>query len=162
MMKLVDILNEVLQEAPLRTYGDLRSLLKAIFRKQRGVKIVAKGKEVAIDTLWGVLGPGAAASKATFDLFRAAYDKPDSKKTDTWLDRLDVDDDISAIVDDTVENAFLKALVKTVEAEPAEKELEPDFDMNQKLKDWLHANYNQRTIDVKGIDLKKKSKGSVF
>ena len=44
------------------------------------------------------------------------------------------------------------------------KKIEADFDINQKLKDWLAGEYNQRTIDIKGIDLKKKkpTKGSVF
>jgi hypothetical protein len=54
------------------------------------------------------------------------------------------------------------ALVKMVEAEPADKQLELDFNINEKLKDWLSKNYNQRTIDVKGIDLKKQKKGKVF
>ena len=69
---------------------------------------------------------------------------------------------MSAIVDDTVEDAFLKALVKMVEAEPADKQLELDFNINEKLKDWLSKNYNKRTIDVRGIDLKKQKKGKVF
>ena len=30
--------------------------------------------------------------------------KPDTKKTQTWIDKLDVDDEFSAIVDDTIEN----------------------------------------------------------
>ena len=160
-MKLKDILTEVLQEAPLQTYGDLRNFLKMLFAKQKGLKLYSKGKEVAIEYALGFL-PGAAAAKTTFGFFKAAFDKPDAKKTDTWLDRLDIDDDMSAIVDDTVEDAFLKALVKMVEAEPADKQLELDFNINEKLKDWLSKNYNQRTIDVKGIDLKKQKKGKVF
>ena len=34
-------------------------------------------------------------------------------------------------------------------------------DINQRLKDWLAGEYNQRTIDIKGIDLKKK-KPTIF
>jgi len=161
MIKLKDVLNEVLQEAPLQTYGDLHNLLLAITKNKKGTKVLQKGKDVALDIVLGVI-PGASLAKNTFDIFKAAFSKPDEKKTDTWLDRLDIDDDMSAIVDDTVENAFLKSLVKTVESESSDKQLEPDFNINEKLKDWLAKTYNQRTIDVKGIDLKKQTKGSVF
>ena len=98
----------------------------------------------------------------TFQFFKAAYSKPDNKKTGTWLDRLDVDDDMSAIVADDVEDQFLKIFAQIIDDEPPDKEIEADFDINQRLKDWLAGEYNQRTIDIKGIDLKKKTKGSVF
>ncbi len=80
------------------------------------------------------------------------------------MDRLDVDDDMSAIVADDVEDQFLKIFAQIIDDEPPNREIEDDFDINQRLKDWLAGEYNQRTIDIKGIDLKKKkpTKGSVF
>ena len=163
MIKLKNILSEVLTEAQVKTYGDLQKLMKSIFAKQKGAKIAQAGKEVAVDTVLSLI-PGGSAAKNTFQFFKAAYSKPDAKKTDTWLDRLDVDDDMSAIVADDVEDQFLKIFAQIIDDEPPNKEIEDDFDINQRLKDWLAGEYNQRTIDIKGIDLKKKkpTKGSVF
>jgi hypothetical protein len=163
MIKLKNILSEILTEAQVETYGDLQKLMKSIFAKQKGAKIAQAGKDVAIDTVLSLI-PGGGAAKNTFQFFKAAYSKPDAKKTDTWLDRLDVDDDMSAIVADDVEDEFLKTFAQDIDSEQPDKEIEADFDINQRLKDWLAGEYNQRTIDIKGIDLKKKkpTKGSVF
>ena len=163
MIKLKNILSEILTEAQVKTYGDLQNLIKSIIKKKKGAKIAQAGKEVAVDTVLSLI-PGGSAAKNTFQFFKAAYSKPDAKKTDTWLDRLDVDDDMSAIVADDVEDQFLKIFAQIIDDEPPNKEIEDDFDINQRLKDWLAGEYNQRTIDIKGIDLKKKkpTKGSVF
>ena len=50
------------------------------------------------------------------------------------------------IVDDTVENAFMKALSATIEKEPNNKQLEPDFNMNAKMVDYLKDTHNGRTV----------------
>jgi hypothetical protein len=60
---------------------------------------------------------------------------------------------MSAIVDDTVENGFLKAIASTIEAESDTKPLEPDFNMNAKMVDYLKSKYSGRTIT--GITEKK-------
>ena len=129
----------------LETYGDLKKLIKAISLKQKGEKIISKGKEFALDQILGLI-PGASNAKTAFSFFQAAFKKPDTKKTGTWLDRLDIDDDMSAIVDDTVENGFMKALSATLEKEPDDKALEPDFNMNAKMVDYLRKTHNGRTV----------------
>jgi hypothetical protein len=72
--------------------------------------------------------------------------KPDGKKTNTWLDKLDVDDDMSQIVDDTVENGFMQAMTKSIESEQDTKPLEDDFNMNAKMVDYLKKTYSGRTV----------------
>lgn len=129
----------------LKTYGDLKKLIKAISLKQKGEKVISQGKEFALDQLLGLI-PGASNAKTAFAFFSAAFKKPDTKKTQTWLDRLDIDDDMSAIVDDTVENGFMKALSATLEKEPDNKALEPDFNMNAKMVDYLRKTHNGRTV----------------
>ena len=62
------------------------------------------------------------------------------------MDRLDVDDEMSAIVDDTVENGFMEHMAAAIEAEPDDKTLEPDFNMNAKMVDYLRDTYKGRTI----------------
>jgi hypothetical protein len=125
----------------LNTYGDLKKVIKAIALKQKGEKI----GDIALGTLMGFI-PGAEAAKTTFEFIRAAISKPDSKKTSTWLDKLDVDDQMSAIVDDTVENGFMQAMAKSIEAESDTKPLEPNFNMNAKMVDYLKTTYKGRTV----------------
>ena len=96
----------------METYGDLKKTIKAISRKQKGEKI---GK-VAVDAVISAV-PGAGAVKSVYDLVKASFGKPDTVKTDSWLDKLDVDDHMSAIVDDTVENDFLEFISKEIEGE---------------------------------------------
>jgi hypothetical protein len=127
--------------AELKTYGDLKKVIKAISLKQKGEKI----GNLALDQVVGLI-PGAGAAKTTFDFIKAAFKKPDAKKTQTWLDRLDIDDDMSAIVDDTVENGFMQSMAKTIESEPDDKELEPDFNMNARMVDYLRKQYDGRHI----------------
>jgi len=125
----------------LNTYGDLKKTIKAISLGQKKEKI----GNVALGALTSFL-PGADAAKTTFDFVRAAFSKPDTKKTKTWIDKIDVDDKFSAIVDDTIENAFLKVISQTFDNEPDNKPLEDDFNMNQKLVDYLKGNFGGRTV----------------
>lgn len=135
----------------LKTYGDLKKAIKLISLKQKGEKVAG----VALDTIINLV-PGLDAAKTTFDFIKASISKPDEKKTKTWLDRLDVDDKMSAIVDDTVENGFMKAVAQTIESEPEDKELEQDFNMNAKMVNYLRDKYDGRYID--GIQEEKINK----
>jgi hypothetical protein len=129
----------------LKTYGELKKLIKLISLKQKGEKIISQGKELALDQLLGLI-PGASNAKTAFDFLTSAFKKPDTVKTNTWLDKLDIDDKMSAIVDDTVENGFLQFLSKTLEAAPDEKPLQPDFNMNKQMGDYLQKNYSGRFV----------------
>jgi len=131
--------------ANLETYGDLKKLINTIKLKQKGQKVISKGKEFALDQVLGLI-PGASNAKTAFDFIKTAISKPDTKKTGTWLDKLDIDDKMSAIVDDTVENGFMQSMVDIIQNEPNNKPLEDDFNMNQKMVDYLKNEYNQRTI----------------
>lgn len=125
----------------MKTYGDLKKAINAIKLKQKGTKIGNLAIDVALDMI-----PGIGTAKTTFDFVKAAFLKPDTKKTQTWLDKLDIDDNMSAIVDDTVENGFLKMIASTIESQPDTKQLEPDFNMNAKMVDYLKKQYGGRTI----------------
>ena len=129
----------------LNTYGDLKKAIKSIELKQKGQQIVSQGKTFALDQLLGLI-PGASNAKTTFDFIKAAISKPDTKKTNTWLDKLDIDDEMSKIVDDTVENGFMKAMAASVDQESDDKPLEPDFNMNAKMVNYLKQQYQGRTV----------------
>jgi hypothetical protein len=140
--------------AELKTYGDLKKIIKSIALKQKGQQI----GNVALDTVIGLI-PGANAAKTTFDFIKAAISKPDAKKTNTWLDKLDIDDQMSAIVDDTVENGFMQAMSKSIESESDDKPLESDFNMNSRMVGFLQSKYKGRTIagvkENKNMDIKE-------
>jgi hypothetical protein len=125
----------------LKTYGDLKKTIKAISLKQKGEKI----GNIAMDTVLGAI-PGFGTAKTTYDVIKAAISRPDTKKTNTWLDKLDIDDDMSKIIDDTVESGFMQMISKTIEGESDSKPLEQDFNMNQKLVNYLKQNYKGRTV----------------
>jgi hypothetical protein len=127
--------------AELNTYGDLKKVISAIALKQKGEKI----GNIALGTIIGFI-PGADVAKTTFEFVRAAISKPDTKKTGTWLDKLDIDDEMSAIVDDTVENGFMKTMSDTIESEPNDKPLEDNFNMNDKMVNYLRDKYEGRTV----------------
>jgi hypothetical protein len=144
--------------ANLETYGDLKKLINGISKQQKGEKIISKGKEFALDQILGLI-PGASNAKTAFDFIKTAVSKPDAKKTNTWLDKLDVDDEMSQIVDDTVENGFMQAMAKTIESEPDTKPLEDDFNMNAKMVDYLKKTYDGRTVSgIKENDMKERFK----
>lgn len=134
----------------LNTYGDLKKVIKSIALKQKGEKLGG----IALGTLMGFI-PGAEAAKTTFEFIRAAISKPDSKKTNTWLDKLDIDDEMSAIVDDTVENGFMQMMSKTIESKPDNQPLEQNFNMNAEMVNYLKDTYKGRT--VAGISEDKKA-----
>jgi hypothetical protein len=138
--------------AELNTYGDLKQAIKTIQLKQKGEKI----GNVAVDVVLNNI-PGLGAAKTTFDFIKAAFSKPDTKKTKTWLDKIDVDDEVSAIVDDTVENDFLKTMAQMFDSEQDDKPLEQDFNMNQKMVDYLEDKYDGRTVTgIKEFEMKDR------
>ena len=147
--------------ANLVTYGDLKQLLNSINKRQKGEKIISKGKEFALDQILGLI-PGASNAKTAFDFIKTAISKPDGKKTNTWLDKLDIDDAMSQIVDDTVENGFMQAMTKSIESEQDTKPLEDDFNMNSKMVDYLKKTYSGRTVsgiqenDLTQFDMKER------
>jgi hypothetical protein len=152
--------------ADIQTYGDLKKIIKAITTKQKVSAIVGGGKskatDIALDAAVEALKatiPGIGLAKQAFDIFKGAARKPDTKKTNTWLDKLDIDDNMSKIVDDTVENGFIQAMTKSIESEPDDKPLESDFNMNDRMIGFLQSKYQGRTIagikENKNMDLKE-------
>jgi hypothetical protein len=127
------------------TYGELKTLIKAVTTRQKGLKIKGVIIDTIVDELVGKL-PGGPTAKKTLDFVKAAFGKPDTVKTNTWLDKLDVDDQFSAIVDDTIENSFLQDISKRIEGQPENTPLRQDFNMNTELIDYLKRKYRGRSV----------------
>ena len=58
---------------------------------------------------------------------------------------LNVDDDVSKIVDDPIENAFLEDMSKTLTEKPDDTKLE-DIDMTQELQLYIADKFNDKTV----------------
>lgn len=125
----------------IKNYADLKKIINVIRTKQKGQKIGA----VALDVALGFI-PGMDAVKNTLGFIKAAMAKPDTKKTNTWLDRLDIDDITSQLLDDTIENSFIEYIAKDIDSKPDTTPLDPNFNMNDLLINWLETNYKKRTI----------------
>ena len=137
----------LLIEAPgddIQTVGDLKALIDAAISKKRETKGKAAGKDLAKGILADLL-PGGGTIAGAFGAFKAMYSMPDDKRTGTALDYLDVDDEVSAIVDDNVENKFLKAVVDSIENVDDNMRLK-DFNMTKKLAKYIKQNFNARTV----------------
>lgn len=125
----------------LKTYGDLKQAINAIKLRKKGTKLGG----MLIDGIIGEI-PGISTAKTFFDLARVMFNKPDTVKTNTWLDKIDVDDDASKIIDDRVESGFLQAMTTKFMGRNDADLLEPNFDMNKELADYLAKNFDNRTI----------------
>jgi hypothetical protein len=125
----------------LETYGDLKKAISVILTKQKASKISG----VAVDAMLSLI-PFHDASKSVVGFLSGAINKPDTAKTNTWIDKLDIDDDTSKIIDDTVENGFLDYMAKKIENTPDETPLEQNFNMNDQLAEYLKTQYNNRTV----------------
>jgi len=149
-------------QVQITTVGELRQLLsQAITAKRTGqVKDFAKdfAQGAAVDMLASMV-PGLAQAKTAYDIFQQTYKLPDERRTNTALDHLDVDDDVSAIVDDNVENAFLKQLGKDFEKFPDDTRLE-DASVTKMLRNFLSKEFDKRTIiapDLKEEQIDQKT-----
>ena len=128
----------------LKTYGDLKLALANIKKDQNLKKFKDIGGR-AFSTAIGLI-PGVSLASDVIGIFKAAFNKPDGVKTNTWLDKLDVDDDASKIVDDTVENEFIKVATEKFMKEPDDNALDPNFNMDDELNNHLKSKFNSRHV----------------
>ena len=117
------------------TIGDLRK----VWAKKRSGELTSQvARSIpGIDTILGV--------KDTASLLKKLYGAGDDFETQSALDALNVDDKMSAIVDDKVELAFLRDLIKQFEGAPDEQNLD-DFKSTELLQQFLASKFDSRTI----------------
>ena len=132
------------EEEVFRTIGDLRATVQKIIASKKRGQSVDAAKDLAVGAVLDAI-PGASTIKSLFDLVKPLYSQPDDKKTNTALDKLNIDDEISAIVDDTIEDNFLKDLSQSLEKLPDETPLE-NVDMTKELAQYIAKKYNKRTV----------------
>ena len=131
------ILKEV--DEPIETYGQLRNQLQTAISSKKKEALKGFGIGLVFDAL------GGAIFKDTATFIKTMYKLPDNKKTGTVLDVfLNVDDDVSAIVDDELENAFLQDFMDTIQSRPDDERI--DASVTQELQKWIASKYSANTV----------------
>lgn len=135
---------EVLQEKSgvedVETVGDLKSLInKAIKAKKLkgGAKAIGDGAVEAV--------PFLGAAKTVAGALKTMYQLPDNARPKGALKNIDVDDDISTMLDDKIENKFLNAMAKKLSSLSNDKPLS-DLNMTDILSQYLGAEYKGKTV----------------
>ena len=137
----------------LRTFGDIKAIINRVKNKQKVAGVAAAGADAAIDAALNMI-PGLGAAKSAFAFFKAATTRPDTQKTNTFIDQLDVDDSMSKIVDDTVENEFLQNIESIISKYPDKEPLPANWNMTNELVKFLRSKYRkspavlQHLIDI--------------
>jgi len=126
-------------EEPIKTYGQLRSQLETAIKSKKKQALKGFGIGLVFDAL------GGQVFKDTATFIKTMYKLPDNKKTNTVLDVfLNVDDDVSAIVDDNLENAFLQDFMDTIKRKNDDEVI--DSSVTQELQKWIASKYNTNTV----------------
>jgi hypothetical protein len=133
--------------AQIRTFGDLSKIIRSINFRGKGKAVLGQGADFAINQLLGLI-PGASNAKTAFDFFKAVIAKPDTKKTNTVLDKLDIDDEVLKIIDNTVEASFLQHLEAIIARRDQNTPIPADWNMTKELHDYIKATYRGRSIEV--------------
>lgn len=139
---------KVISEQQLNTIGDLRKLIKIHRALETGKEAGKKAAEMAIEQIPVVsnlfsLWKGA---KDSADMLKKLYGADDKFKTNTGLDKLNIDDNVSKIVDDQIEVAFLNDLLKSIENL---NDNDPIPDINKVFQDFLKKNFNKHSVEAK-------------
>lgn len=147
---------KVLQEQEIQTVGELKKIINLHRLKAagKGTAKIAGGVVVdaAIDELSGKI-PGLQAAfalfrgaKDTVSMIKKYYSAEDNFKTNTGLDKLNIDDNVSKIVDDEIETAFLKALIDMLDDMNDDDEIP---DVNLELQKFLKRKFNQHSVEAR-------------
>jgi len=135
----------VTEETNITTVGDLRKAIDIYRAKEAGKEVGKKAAEIAVQqipllsnvySLW----QGAKDAK---DILKKLYGADDGFKSNTGLDLLNVNDNVSAIVDDNIETAFLNDLIASLEkAQPTD----PIPVVDDELQAFLGSKFKQHTV----------------
>lgn len=121
------------------TFGELKDILNSIIKSSK----TKKGLEVGKAALGFVPVVGDISGAAEFLL--TLKNVADKDRPNNFLARFDLDDEVAKIVDNTLENDFIKELVKKIENVPNSEKL-GDFSMTDQLRGYLAKNFNNRTV----------------
>ena len=136
----------LLQEADIQNVGQLKKLIKMHRAKEAGKDVGVKAVEMAVEQIPVVNNLFAIwkGVKDSGELLKKLYGADDDFKTNTGLDMLNINDNISKIVDDRVETAFLNDLLKMISEMD---DNEPIPNVEQRLQQFLKTKFDQHSVE---------------
>ena len=140
-----EIRNVISEQGFIQTVGELKRALLGAMQAKKTDLAKSELKGTAVGILMDFI-PGASTAKSISDLVTKVYVMPDEKRSNTGLDFLNVDDNISVITDDNVENAFIKSFLKQLEAVPDNTKM-GNINMTTMLTDFIAQNYGKTKVE---------------
>ena len=132
-------------QGDIQTWGDLVALMKCGIEYSNRKKVLA-----AVAGYLPGIGPAIAAIQNSNDMSQfimQAYQVSDDERPEGNLGKLDMDDEVAAIIDNKVEKAVLKFLVKELtDTKNLELDIDPNWDVTTALQAHLTTKYNDRTV----------------
>ena len=138
-------------EPKVQTVGQLRTLFRNMKLKKAG-GAAAKGL-----TKFGLsfLGPVGGAIQAGWDAaadgsemagaLKSLYGADDKYRSNTGLDSINMDDNVSKIVDNPIETAFLKHFIDKL-AGADDYTLLSDYDIEEEMRSFLATNFGGHSV----------------
>ena len=143
------------QPTGIETIGDLKKVLQAI-RNKSAMKVGAAKFADYLTSLFPPTAIGyrlAVDAKDAAELVKKLYGAEDSFKTASGLDALNMDDKVSAIVDNPIEDAFMKNLLKRIKDLPdntpvsaAAGEGAAGWNVTKELQKYLATKFDKTTV----------------
>ena len=139
---------EAVSTKGINTVGDLKKLVRLIALKKAGGKVGRNAAKALIGAF-----PGGGTAIAVLDgvtdigdAVKTIFSKDDKFKSGTGLDNLNVDDNVSKIVDDPIEVAYLNYLVKDKFAKAPDDQSLEDFDVTLGLQQYIARKFDNTTV----------------
>ena len=133
------------QNQPIQNVGQMRGVINK-FRQMKAGKEVGKGfvefgleQTPIVNNLYSIF----KATKTAKDQLSVLAGRPDDAKTNTGMDKLNMNDQVSKIVDDRLEQAFLNWLLNHLDQL---NDSDPIPDADEKLKQWLATNFSNHYV----------------
>jgi hypothetical protein len=135
------------EQKQINTVGEMLKVMKLFRQAKAGKQTAIAGLEAIAEQIPGISNIYAILRglKNAREQLATLYGTDDKFKSNTGLDRINIDDDISTIVDDPIETAFFNYFMKKLETYDPNA---PIPDVNREIKDWLASNFNGKTIKV--------------
>ena len=129
----------------IETVGQLRTALKNYKIKKTGQGVLTKVLRKGVEAI-PVAGPAIGAVLDAGELAKSLYGGDlDDKEPLPGLAAMRVNSDVSKIVDDDIEEEFLKVLSQELEEADPETPID-DFNTTARLQNFIAGKFNQTTV----------------
>ena len=132
----------------MQTVGDLRKFVKLMRMKTAGGEIGKRAVAALADILPGggtILG-ALGDIKDGAGLLRKLYSMDDKYQSNTKMDALNIDDNVSKIVDDPIETNFVNYMIKDKFANASDDESLDNYNMTKLLQDYIAKEFDKITV----------------